>query len=207
MGRKFAVSLILVSLVSGSVSACGSDAGEAADGNNEMHDHHPSTEGDDAGGGNGEEGQDGDDTGADGTGQDEEQGDGGAGANHPDGKPDAGGVVVDAGSSGNPAQPPPALNGCTSYVDRTAPGASRTLDWDYGIESDPERCIKVKVGQIVKFDGDIVDHPIDARGGTTPNPFKGALDSKASFAFPKAGGFGFYCFIHEEMNGAVWVVE
>jgi plastocyanin len=65
----------------------------------------------------------------------------------------------------------------------------------------------VKVGQSVRFAGDLVDHPIDALGGTTPNPFKGALESKSTFTFSKARGFGFFCFVHEEMNGVVWVVE
>lgn len=104
------------------------------------------------------------------------------------------------------AQDAPLLNGCSTYVDRTADDADRTLSWDYAIETNPERCIKIRVGQTVTFDGDLKSHPIDAQGGNAANPFKGAESSTPTFSFDKAGVFGFVCIYHEEMQGAVWVV-
>jgi len=101
----------------------------------------------------------------------------------------------------------PLLNGCSSYVDRTADDADRTLNWTYGIDSDPERCIKIKVGQTVTFEGNLNTHPIDAQGGDASNPFTGAESSTPTFTFTRAGIFGFVCVYHEEMQGAVWVVD
>jgi hypothetical protein len=82
MDRKFAVSLILVSLVAGAGSACGSDAGEVADGDEtHEHDHHSATDPNDAGtGSDDEEAEDGADPGADGTdNEDNQQGPGNLG--------------------------------------------------------------------------------------------------------------------------------
>lgn len=100
----------------------------------------------------------------------------------------------------------PLLNGCSSYVDATADDADRTLAWGYDIENDPRRCLKVRVGQVVTFDGNVSRHPIDALGGARPNPFAGSLSSATSFTFDQTGGFGFVCTYHEEMLGVIWVV-
>ncbi len=100
----------------------------------------------------------------------------------------------------------PLLNGCSSYVDATAEDADRTLNWTYGVEEDARRCLKIRLGQTVTFDGSVSAHPIEALGGTTPNPFAGALSTSTSFTFDAAGGFGFVCIFHEEMEGVIWVV-
>ena len=104
--------------------------------------------------------------------------------------------------------PPEIVNGCAVFVDWTADDARRTVHWDYGIESDPERCIKIRVGQTVIFDGEHDIHPMDAAGGDEPNPFAGAYATEEdTFTFTQAGVFGFRCVPHPEMRGAVWVVE
>lgn len=102
----------------------------------------------------------------------------------------------------------PAINACTEYVDRTADDADRTLPWDFGIQNDPRRCIKIRVGQSVTFRASILaHHPIQAWGGDTPNPFTNAYATTSVFTFSQAGVFGFICEIHFGMEGAVWVVE
>lgn len=116
-------------------------------------------------------------------------------------------AAAEAGDTATPAAPVPMFNACSAYVDRTAADADRTLDWDYGIENDPERCIVVRVGQTVTFEGNLNAHPIDAQGGDDPNPFDGAISSAAAFTFDRPGAFGFVCIYHDEMQGVVWVVE
>lgn len=102
----------------------------------------------------------------------------------------------------------PALNGCTEYVDRTAPDADRSMAWDYAIADDPARCMKIRVGQSVVFVGDRDAHPIDARGGDAANPFLNAFARPQDvFTFDRPGVFGYYCTLHEQMLGAIWVVE
>ncbi len=128
--------------------------------------------------------------------------------------------ATDAGSdasndAGTDAAVPPAkeVNGCTSYVDRTAADADRDLIWDFSIDTDTERCMKVKVGQQVRFledentPGNFGFHPLGAQGGDAPSPFPGALNAQTgAVTFANAGTFGYYCTAHPSMNGAIYVV-
>lgn len=108
-----------------------------------------------------------------------------------------------AGAGGVPGGEPevPLLNGCSAYVDRRAAAASRTLVWDASIAVSAERCMKIRAGQQVVFDGDFEAHPLEALGGDVPSPF-----SSASWVFAEPGVFGYICTIHAEMTGAIWVV-
>src|SRR5262245_53241483 len=68
------------------------------------------------------------------------------------------------------------VDGCNDadYLDRTAPGADRTLTWDFSIVGDPERCLEVRVGQSVRWNGDVENtHPLSADEGSQPNPIAG----------------------------------
>jgi plastocyanin len=123
---------------------------------------------------------------------------------------------TDAGTDGAspPATPAPKeVNGCTSYVDRTATGADRDIVWDFSIDEEEERCMKVKVGQKVIFvnpnmtPGNFSFHPLGAQGGDTPSPFPGALNtSTGEVTFANVGTFGYFCTAHPSMNGAIYVV-
>ena len=102
-------------------------------------------------------------------------------------------------------------NNCTTFVDRTADGASRSIQWDLGIPSIPVRCIKIKAGQVVTWvDGttaaDFNTHPliiyVPPPGGTAPM----VDEATGKATFPTAGLFGFACGIHPTMKGVV-VVE
>lgn len=98
--------------------------------------------------------------------------------------------------------PTPSLNGCTTYVDRTAEGASREITWGFSVASTPEACMKIKVGQTVTWKGDHMLHPLGAKGGDASNPIKEAQ----TITFPAAGTFGFVCTAHSTMTGAIVVV-
>jgi plastocyanin len=92
------------------------------------------------------------------------------------------------------------------YVDRTAPGADRQLTWDFGIASDPERCMQVRVGQTVVWDvvGSFDLHPLAGQGGDMPNPITSHQNGSVTFTSP--GTFGFVCLNHSTMKGAIRVV-
>jgi len=90
------------------------------------------------------------------------------------------------------------------YLDRTAPGADRQLNWDFSISSDPERCLQVRVGQTVVWSGDLSTHPLGGQGGDSPNPITTHLNG--SVTFTTAGTFGFVCLSHSSMKGAIQVL-
>ena len=125
-----------------------------------------------------------------------------------------GGVVADSASAADTSTADAAKapeNGCTTFQDRTADGASRSIQWDLGLPSLPERCIKVKAGQVVTWvDGtaaaDFNTHPLLIY---VPPPAMGTAptvdEATGKATFPTAGLFGFACGIHPTMKGAVLV--
>jgi hypothetical protein len=90
------------------------------------------------------------------------------------------------------------------YLDRRAPGADRLLTWNLGISTDPERCMRVQVGQTVVWSGDLESHPLAGQGGDSPNPI--GLHQNGSVTFTTPGTFGFVCSVHSSMKGAITVV-
>ncbi len=114
-----------------------------------------------------------------------------------------GGVGTGGGSGGAIEQP---VHGCIDYVDRSAPGAERSLLWNFDLATDPERCLAIRVGQSVTWTGNFGFHPLGGYGGDTPNPigFPSGGDTW-EVTFPNAGTFGFICDVHAEMQGAIRV--
>jgi plastocyanin len=121
------------------------------------------------------------------------------------------GAPVDSGADTGGA-----LNGCTTFVDRTADDAERNLKWDLDIAQAPARCMKIKVGQSLKLsaDGsftpaDLGAHPVEALGGDEPSPFTDpGVDAAGNVVFDKAGSFGFGCEVHgTAMTGVILVVQ
>jgi plastocyanin len=124
-----------------------------------------------------------------------------------------GGGVADSGSSDAAADTGAAvdsgtpLNGCTTFVDHTDAADARTLTWGLSIASSADRCMKIKVGQSVTWNGNFSTHPLHDDGGDVPNPINGAGTSPAGpIAFPIAGSFGYICGVHASMNGTILVV-
>jgi plastocyanin len=93
---------------------------------------------------------------------------------------------------------------CTDYADRTASGADRALNWDLSIPNNAGRCMKIKVGQTVRWVGSFSFHPLDNDGGDTPNPIMGH-DATGNVTFAQAGTFGYVCGVHPVMTGAIQV--
>lgn len=119
------------------------------------------------------------------------------------GTPTDSGTTTDAAPAVDAATPNgPLLNGCSQYVDRTADAASRTLVWSFSIADAPERCIIVKAGQTVTFQGDHTIHPLGAKGGDPNSPITNVADVK----FANAGTFGYVCTNHPSMTGVVYVL-
>lgn len=113
---------------------------------------------------------------------------------------DSGGTESDAGSDAGTAP-----SNCTTFTDHTADGDARTITWVITVASDPNRCMKIKAGQTVTWDGDLTQHPLGPNGGDTPNPVSN-VDMSGKVTFPNAGTFGFKCEVHPAMIGAIQVV-
>lgn len=113
------------------------------------------------------------------------------------------GAGIGAGAFGGSSDESPSeLNGCEKYENQVAPSASRTIVWDGTVAAQPGRCMKIKAGQSVEFDGDFIEHPLSAFGGDSPNP----ISSQTSVRFAEPGLFGYLCTIHGSMTGAIWVI-
>ncbi len=129
---------------------------------------------------------------------------GGAGGGGAFGMGGSAGVESEGGNGGdtNAPNPPTTINGCATFVDRTADNAARTVPWNEDLIYEPVRCMQVRVGQSVTFNGDLDNHPMLPSGGDAPSPLGAAV---ATFTAP--GTYGYRCIPHpSEMNGAIRVV-
>jgi plastocyanin len=130
----------------------------------------------------------------------------GSGGGGTGGSADGGNTTTDGGGGSAPA----GLNGCsdTNYQDRTDAAADHEITWDLSVGSSDERCLEIKAGQSVKFVGNFTTHPLQEKGGDTPNPIADADLSGAdtTVTFDTAGEFGFVCGVHASMTGAIKVV-
>ncbi len=94
------------------------------------------------------------------------------------------------------------VNGCgpTDFV------AANTITWSFTVMP---KCVSIKPGDSVTWNGSFGIHTLDAFGGDSPNPITGTgtADGGASVTikFPTAGTFGFHCANHATMLGAVKV--
>jgi plastocyanin len=125
-------------------------------------------------------------------------------------------VLAACGSSTttNGGNPPAGINGCTTFTDATAAGASRTVTFTYPSYSPP--CLAVAAGQSVTFSGDFTAHPLEAgvapgAGGTgsADNPIPStSTGSSLTVAFPTAGTYPYFCVRHASlgMYGAIRVM-
>ena len=111
-------------------------------------------------------------------------------------------TVMDTGT-GTP------LNGCTTFTDLTASTATRTIT--FVTPAYTPKCSTITAGQTVMFSGDFTMHPLTpgrapSRPATdsasaTPNPITVTnTGATASFTFPTAGDYGFYCAVHESLG-------
>jgi len=96
------------------------------------------------------------------------------------------------------------VNDCqtSQFTDRRA--GVRTITWDFGVTSAPERCMQVQVGQTVVWNGDLSSHPLAGSGGDSPNPISAHQNGSVTFTAP--GTFGFVCLAHSSMKGAIQVL-
>jgi plastocyanin len=106
------------------------------------------------------------------------------------------------------------LNGCAA-----ASAEDYTLETMVTIEgvgtAYTPKCIRIKAGTTVTFKSDFAMHPLaggEVKGTTKSedpsSPIQSAtVGSVASFTFPNAGGYGYYCDAHfaEGMYGAIFV--
>jgi plastocyanin len=126
-----------------------------------------------------------------------------------DGGPDGG---TDGGSDGGATS---SVNGCTSFTDATAAGASRVIN-RAGFTFSPN-CLLIAAGQSVTWNVEFTVHPLrpgaapsltTSAASTEPTPIEARGNgTSVTFTFPTAGTYGFYCNVHEPsgMYGAIKV--
>jgi len=119
---------------------------------------------------------------------------------------DAGGKDSSPANDANGIQPDtgaPPVNGCgpNDFV------AANMITWNFTVVP---KCVSIKPGDSVTWNGSFGTHPLDAFNGDTPNPIAGAGvvadgGSSVTIKFSTAGTFGFHCTTHATMLGAVKV--
>jgi plastocyanin len=93
-----------------------------------------------------------------------------------------------------------AFAGCSSFTDLTAPTADRTIRLNG--ESFSPKCIRIKVGQSVKYTGSFGDHPVRQSCGPTTviSGLGGGGNSTVTFS-NAVGTYGYYCTAHGTASG------
>lgn len=133
-----------------------------------------------------------------------------------------GGTSSTGGSGGSGgAAASSSLNGCmdADFVDLTAgTDDDRMVMTASGKNAYTQRCMTIKVGQMVMFMSDFAVHPLmpgvapsrsGDTGATTPNPIQPtSMADQVTFVFNQTGKFPYYCSAHEAMGmyGVVKVV-
>jgi len=112
------------------------------------------------------------------------------------------------------------VNGCTPAMaeDRSGATAERKVQVGaVGLTFTP-KCMTIKAGQSVSFEGTLAGHPLapgnasSATAGSPNNPImRTATGSSVSFTFPTPGAYPFYCEYHssgagKDMAGAIYVI-
>jgi|GEM_PF-2068794 len=113
----------------------------------------------------------------------------------------------------------PAINACApgDYENATAAADSRVVDISTltPFEYTPA-CLIIKIGQSVKFEGNLITHPLDAGTAVEGSPTSPIVSTSSGvsteFTFPSAGSFPYYCAAHggpdgSGMAGVVHVVD
>lgn len=92
--------------------------------------------------------------------------------------------------------------GCTELEDRTADDASRTIAFGDTLGNTyAPKCLKIKAGQTVTFDGDFTVHPLAHACGpaeTIPNVTTGTSEA---VTFETSGNYGYFCTRHGNPAG------
>jgi plastocyanin len=129
--------------------------------------------------------------------------------------PGSGGSGGSGGGGGTGPDPSfMAVAPCSTEAAYTTTGTTITFpatptDFNYA-----PKCLKVTAGASVTFNGEFAGHPLDkseVRGTVTGNPIVMTnTGSTASFTFPTAGFYAYYCRFHgvddgQYMDGVIWV--
>lgn len=113
----------------------------------------------------------------------------------------------EAGSDAGVDSGPLVVNNCKTFDDRSASGATRTIAWQFPLPS-ADRCIRIKKGQSVRWNGNFTQYRVAASAGSTqPNPIASFDDASPTVTFPNVGTYGFECPDAPALVGAIDVVE
>lgn len=139
-------------------------------------------------------------------------GEGGSGAAGGGGSGGAGGSGGDTGTTTSASEK--TVNGCAPSAAEDLTAETSVTITQTGLTYDPA-CIKIKTGTSVTFSSTFASHPLVGgevvNGTKTPDASSPITTTntgtEATFTFPNAGTFGYYCDIHAAsgMSGAIIV--
>ncbi|MBK06567.1 MAG: hypothetical protein CL920_29465 [Deltaproteobacteria bacterium] len=103
---------------------------------------------------------------------------------------------------------------CTNYTDLTASASIREVKFGSAGSGNSytPKCIKIKVGQTVKFDGNFSGHPLKTQCQEASDMTDTSTGTTKNFTFTKPGYYNYYCQFHSNgttgsgMAGNIWVV-
>jgi plastocyanin len=112
------------------------------------------------------------------------------------------------------------VNGCTPATaeDHSAATADRKIEVGTAGLTFTPKCMAIKAGQSVSFQGTLAGHPLapgnanSETAGSPNNPImKTSSGTSVSFTFPTAGAYPYYCVFHsfgagDGMSGVVYVI-
>ncbi|MEW6435375.1 MAG: hypothetical protein AB1730_28095 [Myxococcota bacterium] len=103
--------------------------------------------------------------------------------------------------------PPPCTGfpaGCTTWDDRTAPSASRTITFDSN--GYVPKCMRVTTSQTVTFSGSFAIHPLVQFCGPSDRNLTTTIGTTKTATFPSFGTYGYRCANHPSFEqGAIKV--
>ncbi|MFT3842091.1 MAG: hypothetical protein QM723_34185 [Myxococcaceae bacterium] len=110
----------------------------------------------------------------------------------------------------NVAAPCTSFSACTTFDDYTTTAA--TITFGSGNNVYTPKCIKVKLGQLVSFQGNFSNHPLRQACGPIMNMLEASTGQGTDFTFGALGTYGYYCDMHGSstgggMAGAIEVVR
>ncbi len=108
-----------------------------------------------------------------------------------------GGTSVDAGTPSEWKRCSANYAGCTTYEDRTAPNDDRSITF---VRALTPRCLRIKVGQAVVWNGPSITHPLDQSCGAE-HSIRPSQMSQTTVTFNRVGFYGYFCENHGTSAG------
>lgn len=96
---------------------------------------------------------------------------------------------------------PNAFSGCTSFVDLTA-DPSPTIRFPVGGDRYAPACVRLRLGQVVHFEGGFSSHPMQQTCGPVRDEVRASSGQRLDVALSGLGVYGYFCQRHGSASGS-----